>query len=147
MIACDLDEIAENTVVECKKQWEQRKNTKKVNPKEPLLKQPNRLRGVPNSWCKLLKRHTAMCFKCPKKNGFQCSSWHMKNAHGIDVKDIEKIWTEDIIPLTQKKIKEVTKEGRTKTKIIPRAEIVAILNPLLEGQLDIFDKWYERERS
>ena len=64
MTACDLEEAASNVVKECKKQWEQRKRRTGVSRKGRVEKKTNLLRGVPKSWCELLKTQLTPCPAC-----------------------------------------------------------------------------------
>ena len=128
MMGCDLEENAKNIVVECKKQWEQRKQNGGVNPKKRVPKSKNLLRAVPNTWCKLLNTQVTPCVKC-KKSGVICTSWHMKVAHGIELKDVKEIWKDEICKLTR--------QDKEKVK---RKEIEEELTPLLQRHLDAFNK-------
>lgn len=100
MIGVNLEEIAANTVEGCRVQWNQRKENQEVEPKPKGEKNPNLLRGVPNSWSKLIKTQLTPCPKC-KIKGIICSSWHMMHTHGIYIKPIYEIWTEQICSVTK----------------------------------------------
>ena len=130
MIACDLPEIAQNVVHECKRQWQERKNHRNIRIKKRLKKKNNLLRGVPNTWCKLInnvvKTQIKPCPKC-KQPGKVCNSWHLKYAHGIELKPLNKIWKEDICSITNKKKKK------------PRREIIKKMNIIIEKYLKMFE--------
>jgi hypothetical protein len=128
MTGSDLEAAAKNVVNECKKQWEQRKERTIVSTKRRLRKKTNLLRGVPKSWCRLLNTQVTACPKCrgPKRI---CTSWHMKYAHGIEIKHIKKIWKEDICKIT-----------RLNKKKMPRKRIQEVLEPILQKHLDVFEK-------
>jgi len=36
-----------------------------------------------------------------QKTRLVCSSWHMKSVHGIELKDVQDIWKDDICVVTQ----------------------------------------------
>ena len=71
-----------------------------MNPKNKLPKRLNWLRGVPNTWCKLVNTQVTPCIKC-KRPGIVCTSWHLKYAHQVTVKPILKIWEQDICPIVE----------------------------------------------
>ena len=101
MINSNLQTTASTLVQECKTQWEQRKNQQAVHPKKKSEKGLNLLRGVSNKWCDMINFQSNLCSKClPNKE--ICNSTHLKIRHGITMKDIKKIWEEDICPITRK---------------------------------------------
>ena len=128
MAGSDIEKTAENLVSECKKQWENRKRGEDVAKKTKLRKQVNLLRAVPNTWCKLLNTQVAPCPKC-KKPDIIGSPWHMKTSHGIELKDVQDIWKEDIC--------EVTKLDKTK---ITRNRIRKKITPILQTHLDLLER-------
>ena len=132
MIGSDLELTAQNLVLECKKQWGERKKGETVSGKVKLPKQNNLLRAVPNTWCKLLNTQVTPCPKC-RKPGLVCSSWHMKSVHGIELKDVQDIWKDDICVVTQLDKKKITRE-----------HIIEKLSPLIQTHLDFFNKEKDR---
>ena len=66
MIGVDMEKMAQKLVIECKKQWEERKRKEEITPKAKLEKQNNLLRAVPNTWCKLINSQVTPCPKCKK---------------------------------------------------------------------------------
>ena len=124
MMACNLKRIAQHSVTESKKQWDQRKKGIEVNRRKILPKKPNMLRGVPNIWCSILKLQTIICPKCKKANMLS-TSWHMKYAHGINTVNIRKIWNE---------IRSITR-CRNKKKKLGRKQIFTKLSPILSRYL------------
>ena len=128
MTGCDLEAIARNVVEECKKQWEERKKKVGVSTKKRLQKKPNLLRGVPNTWCKLLDTQVALCPKCTRPRKL-LTSWHIKYAHGIEVRNVKRIWREEICKFT-----------RLKKETITREEIEKKVGPIIQQHLDIFEK-------
>ena len=99
MINCNLQEKASFLVEQCKVQWEERKNFQKLNSKQKLPKKPNLLRGVSNKFCEIINFQCGLCKFCED----QTSSRHLREKHGIQIKDILKIWEEDICPITNVK--------------------------------------------
>src|SRR4051794_30380775 len=59
------------------------------------------LRGVPNTFCQLVKTQVRLCPLCPRMRTKITTPWHLKYAHGIEIKHTSKIWREDIKPLVQ----------------------------------------------
>ena len=99
MINSNLQVTASVLVQECRLQWDLRKNYQAVCPKRKSRKGINLLRGVSNRWCDIINFQSGLCPKCmPDKE--ICSSIHLKERHGLIVKDIRKIWDEDICPIT-----------------------------------------------
>ena len=101
MINCDIQMIASNLVSECKKQWDDRKSFRQLEPKKKLPKMKNFLRGVSNKWCDIVNFQSNFCIKCRTSKEI-CNSLHLRTKHGIVVKDIQKVWDEDICPITNK---------------------------------------------
>ena len=99
-----------------------------VTKKAKLRKQVNLLRVVPNTWCKLLNSQVTPCPKC-KKPDIICSPWHMKTVHGIELKDVQDIWKEDICEVTKLDKKKITR-NRIRKKI----------SPILQTHLDLFKR-------
>jgi hypothetical protein len=128
MTGCDLEVVAKNVVEECKKQWEQRKKKEEVSTKKRLQKKVNLLRGVPNTWCTLLDTQVALCPKCTRPRRL-FTSWHMKYAHGVEVRNVKKVWRDEICKFT-----------RLKKDTITRKEIEEKVGPIIQKHLDISEK-------
>ena len=110
MINSNLQSEASVLVQECKIQWEMWKSYQDTCPKQKYGKGINLLRGVSNRWCDIINFQSGLCPKClPNKE--ICSSIHLKEKHGIVVKDVLKIWMEDICPITRKSI------GKKRSKV------------------------------
>ena len=88
----------------------------------------NKLRAVPDSWCKLVNTMVKPCPKC-KKPGVICSRWHLKHAHGKQIPHINRIWRDEIVPIT-------TQAGVT------RQDIKNQLEPNITHHLREFDNVY-----
>ncbi len=123
----DLEEIAQNVVEEAKRQWEQRKACKEVDPKRKLPKRMNWLRGVPNSWSKLVNTQVTPCPAC-NKPGVICSSWHLKYVHRINIKNIFWIWRMEICPIVEEYLDE------------PRSEVQKELDNVIQFRIREFEK-------
>ena len=65
----------------------------------------NPLRGVPNIWCDLINTQVKPCPIC-KKKGVVTNRWHLKYHHQISLPHINKIWREQICPITEIRYKE-----------------------------------------
>ena len=117
MIAVNLEEIATNVVEGCKNQWAQRKKGEEVDTKPKVERNPNLLKGVPNSWSQLINTQFTPCPKCNTK-GIICSSLHMKYNHGIDLKPIYEIWKEDICSITEQQNMSRSELGEEISEII-----------------------------
>jgi len=116
MLGVDMEKMAHKLVTECKKQWEERKRRHEITSKAKIEKQNNLLRAIPNTWCKLVKSQITPCPKC-KKPEIICSSWHMKNIHTVEIKDIHDIWR-DICETTKLDQKRITRNEITQVSNI-----------------------------
>jgi len=87
----------------------------------------NLLKGVPNTWCKILKIQNSLCPRCIKFGKIR-TSWHLKYAHGILVDNVKNIW------------REICSITRTKNKKVRRKAIKEKLNPYLQDCLDKIDQ-------
>ena len=128
MTGSDLEVVAKNVVEECKKQWEQRKKKEEVSTKRRLQKKVNLLRGVPNTWCRLLDTQVALCPKCTRPTRL-FTSWHMKYAHGVEIRNVKKVWRDEICKFT-----------RLKKETITRKEIEEKVGPIIQKHLDVFEE-------
>jgi len=95
----------------------------------------NPLRGVPNIWCDLINTQVKPCPIC-KKKGVVTNRWHLKYHHQINLPHINKIWREQICPITEIRYKEVTnKWGQTEVKKIKRREIAEKIQNIVKQHL------------
>ena len=95
----------------------------------------NPLRGVPNIWCDLINTQVKPCPIC-KKKGVVTNRWHLKYHHQISLPHINKIWREQICPITEIRYKEVTnKWGQTEVKKIKRREIAEKIQNIVKQHL------------
>ncbi len=93
-----------------------------------LEKKTKLLRGVPNSWCRLINTQVTRCPECTG-SWKMCTSWHMKYAHGIEIRNVRKVWREEICKITRLSREEISRE-----------RIQEMLSPILEEHLDKFEK-------
>ena len=100
MIRKDIGTLAKETVKTSREQWQQRKAREPIIARLPCTKEKNGLRGVPNNFCELLNTQVRPCPKCRKK-GEVTSPWHLKYSHGISITHVNKIWKDEILPITE----------------------------------------------
>ena len=129
IIRKDLGALARETVKTSREQWEQRKSGEPITAKLPYTKKLNGLRGVPNTFCKLLNTQVKPCPRCIKK-GEVTSPWHLKYSHGIQITHVNKIWKEEILPITE-------------DLSIKRQEIAERIGPIIQNHLLQYDKAIE----
>ena len=122
MIRKDIKYLATQTVKTSRVQWEQRKQKLQITERLPCLRAINGLRGVPSNFCQLINSQSKPCPICKKKE-VVASAWHMKYAHNIPVTHINKIWKEEITPITE-------------DTSLKRSEIPKILEPVIQNHLD-----------
>ena len=102
----DLTQLTQKNAHTSEMKWQARKNYVAYKPqpedKQTANKQRlNPLRGVPNSFCELLKTQLRICPKHPK---MITDSWHMKYYHHCYIKPVGNIWKEDIKPLIKQNL-------------------------------------------
>ena len=125
MIQKKLKEIADAENERSKIQWEARKDYREIPKNAKAARKPNLLRGLPNSWCRLINTQIRPCPKC-KTKGTITSSWHLKYAHNQDVKHIQKIWKEELNPIVEKEEK--------------RDIITTIMKSIIEKHLEEYNR-------
>ena len=88
MIGDDFDEITKRLKHNAAEKWFARREYR-----EPALlekkKSINFLKGIPNTWCDILKQQCRLCHKC--KNSTK-NSLHMKEAHQTEITSCKEIW-------------------------------------------------------
>jgi len=95
--------------------WHSRMNSLEGSKHISILKSPNPLRGIPNSWCQLVKSQYQLCNTCLRKKKYRiASSWHRLYAHGQFVQPVFKIWKQDLLPENKDKIKRNLKLKKIK---------------------------------
>jgi hypothetical protein len=127
MSAKNLNEIAQRTQEQSTLKWKARISYTEM---PQVLREPikNKLKAVPNTWCKLVNTMVKPCPKC-KKPGTICSRWHLKYVHNLELKHINKIWRDEITPIS-------TQEGAN------REDIKKLLEPIIQNHLQEFAKAY-----
>ena len=75
MSAKNIADIAKKTQEDSAIKWKARENYTEI-PATYQNKSQNKLRAVPNSWCKLINTMVKPCPKC-KKAGVVCDRWHL----------------------------------------------------------------------
>jgi len=122
MIRKDINSLAAQTVRVSRLQWEQRKQYEQINERLPNMQQINGLRGVPNKFCELINSQVKPCQLCLKK-GVISSAWHMKYAHGVPILHINRIWKDEILPITE----DIS---------LNRSKINKLLEPMIQKHLN-----------
>ena len=79
MSSRNIEETAKKTQEDSALKWKARENYQDI-PKTLHVKTVNKLRAVPNSWCKLVNTMVKQCPKC-KEKGVICNRWHLKYAY------------------------------------------------------------------
>ncbi len=64
------------------------------------MKKINYLKCVPNDWCEIINFQVGVCRGC-NNNSEIATSKHLEEVHGIRMKNLMRIWQEDICPITQ----------------------------------------------
>ncbi len=139
MIRKDMVEISEATVATCLEQWEERKLFQKVTRRFPQLTRKNGLRGVPNTWCKLINSQVRPCISCKEKNAVT-DRWHLKYHHNVELPHINSIWRKEICPITESKEKFTDLFGRIRMKPLKRQRIFRTLQPIIVKHLENYEK-------
>ena len=98
MSAKEIVKMAKKTQKDSAKKWKARENYARI-PNTRQVETINKLRAVPNSWCKLVNTMVKKCPVC-KKKGVVCNRWHLKYAHNIELPHINQIWRKEIVPIT-----------------------------------------------
>ena len=101
MINRSLPSIAMKTAELSKSKWEAYRSyltaPKEVKQEETENKTQenakNPMKGIPNSWCELLKLNCKPCPKC-KVRGVVMSAKHLKLTHNVDVHTPLEVWNQ-----------------------------------------------------
>ena len=99
----------------------------------------NLIRAMPNSFCTLINTGYRPCPKC-KKKGDITSRWHLKYAHGITLLLSTTAWRETLKPISSTKKSSVVINGKIREKVIPRSEVRNNLIPILNHELENFER-------
>ncbi len=133
MINRNLRDLSQRMVESSLDQWEKRKHFCSI-PSSKSVKCENGLRGVPNIWCKLVNTQVRPCPIC-KKPGVTTDRWHLKYHHCWELPHINRIWKDEILPISRMKIPIMNKDGRYTTRLISRQKICEMLTPIIKQHL------------
>jgi len=88
MIGIDINELWQVNAENAARKWYAR-----WNRKEPDLitrtETKNYLKGIPNSWCTILRQQCRLCPLCRKNT---TNALHMESVHGIEILSYKEIW-------------------------------------------------------
>ena len=113
--------------------------SKSWNLKRSCRKKINLLRGVSNKWCEIINFQSGLCLKCLAVTKVICASLHLKNEHGIIIKDILDIWDEDICPITSESCKG-KKVSRNKVMDEVLEALDQYVNEMQNAKVQLSDK-------
>ena len=138
MIGKKLEEVADSTVIENRRRWEQRLNYEEISSQKSQNPKSNPLKAMPNLWCKIINTQHKPCPKC-KKNGVVMDAFHINQVHGIKIQHINEIWEEHISPLMKRKKLTLKRNGKEEWILLSRKEISQELKPLLERMINDYE--------
>jgi len=106
MMNRNLQSISINTAETSKRKWEghrlnigMEEDIRRENG-DKALNIGNPMKGIPNSWCKLLKLNCKPCPKC-KERGIVMNAQHLNKFHHLNIQDPLELW--DIISTISRK--------------------------------------------
>ena len=118
MIGTDIEELVVTNGLGSTEKWLARKERR-----EPAITKRtqtcNFLKGIPNSWCTILKQQCRVCQICKK---FITNEHHMRWHHNVEIFDYKKVW--GAIKEIHERIKNEHKrksEGKKNQKAVPRS--------------------------
>ena len=144
MIGDQYEDIATRKKYNAAEKWFARRENR-----EPELmgkvKTTNYLRGIPNSWCDILKQQCKLCFICKNSNR---NDQHMWNNHKIIIVSYKTIWEE----IKMYHDSEVEKHKKKKTIMKLKRGVFLkhwhpILKSLKEETGEKFDKIYDIKKD
>lgn len=146
MIRKDLKVLAVEEKRVAEEKWTARKEGKTSEAHLDLKKKPNGLRGVPKEWCELINSQVKICPLCNQAGKFS-DRWHLKYYHQIELPHINRIWREELCPITEIKYrKKIREDGKTKQETISREEIKEKVMPLISKQLQEYYSAIEKAK-
>ena len=131
MINKNFSELALMTKDNSLALWECRRNYKYPEKRIKNEKKPNPLKGVPNTWCQILKEQYKICSICYKE-GQLATAWHLKYTHGIFTENPWIIW--------RKKIASTNTSSKNNAHQTNRKKIIAKLTSMLNNYLQACKK-------
>ena len=95
------------------------------------------MRGVPKEWIELVNSQTR---KCPKCNlpGKVTDRWHLFYKHQLKLPHINKIWREDICPVTEAQECELVLSNGN--RIPGRLRKKELVKPVIRKHLEEYNK-------
>lgn len=137
MIGDDFDEITKRLKNNAAEKWFARREYR-----EPILtekkKSVNYLKGIPNTWCEILKQQCRVCHKC--KNSTK-NIVHMREAHQTEIISFKEIWEN----IKEYHKNELEKHEKKKTIMkIKRTVFLEFWKPILKNIKEETDEKYER---
>lgn len=129
MIGKELDDVAKEVSSSNSAKWNKRKGNEEQNmQREPTL---NTLRGIPNSWVKLINSQYKRCPLCKENDKYSSANrWHLKYKHNISLPNVLRIWRSEILPLVT-------------DKNLSKEEINKLISPLITERLLEFERTTE----
>ena len=117
MIGSDIEELVVLNGINSEEKWKARKERR-----EPVIRMRtatyNYLRGIPNSWCAILKQQCRVCQLCKRHIA---NEYHMRMHHNVEIFDYKKVW--NAIKEMHSKLEEEHKkknEKKKRQKPVPR---------------------------
>ena len=94
-LVCDMigdyyDEIAARKKHNAAEKWFARREDREPELLDKV-KTTNYLRGIPNTWCEILKQQCRLCYLCKNSNR---NDQHMWERHKIDIVSYKRVWQE-----------------------------------------------------
>lgn len=98
----------------------------------------NYLKGIPNSWCDILKQQCRLCIKCKNSNR---NSDHMWHKHQTDIVSYKEIWQ----CIKNYHDNEVKKHEKKKTIMkLKRGVFLTYWKPLLKNIKEVIDERFDK---
>jgi hypothetical protein len=88
MIGTDIEELVLMNGINSDEKWKARKERREPNITARTATK-NYLRGIPNTWCSILKQQCRVCQLCKK---YIMNEYHMKVCHNTEIFDYKKVW-------------------------------------------------------
>ena len=141
MMRKDLRKMAKAVALQARGNGKKEKNQEIDTQLRNLLRM-NGMRGVSNSWSKLVNTMVKPCSGC-KTKGIVTSRLHLLNYYGIQLPYVNNIWKNEILPINQQIVGKTIYVQRMKitiTKPRERESIKATLKPIIQKHIDGYYK-------
>ena len=89
MMGDNFGEIMERLTHNAAEKWVARREDREPENLMPKKKYTNYLKGVPNTWCEILKQQCRVCHICKKSNR---NAQHMEEAYQVQITSYKEIW-------------------------------------------------------